>query len=138
MERREFVRLLAVALVTAFPTSLAWSQPPNKPRRVGVLMSASLSDPTIKRAWDALVDGLRGQGWEEGRNVVFEGRFSGPDPARFPDLAKELVALKVDVILGGNMQAIEAARSATATIPIVMAGVMNPVGLGSVASVASL
>ena len=79
------------------------------------------------------MDGLRGHGWEEGRNVVFEGRFSGPDPARFPDLAKELVALKVDVILGGNMQAIEAARSATATIPIVIAGVMNPVGLGSVA-----
>ena len=50
----------------------------------------------------------------------------------------ELVALKVDVIVAGNMQAIEAARRATATVPIVMAGPMNPVGLGSVASVASL
>jgi hypothetical protein len=40
--------------------------------------------------WDTLVDGLREHGWEEGRNVVLEGRFSGPDPARFPDLALEL------------------------------------------------
>ena len=77
-----------------------------------------------------MVDGLREHGWEEGRNVMFEVRYAGPDPARFPDLAKELVALKVDVIVAGNMQAIEAARRATATIPIVMAGANEPGRIG--------
>ena len=143
MKRRGFIRFLggaglAAVLLAAFSTTLAWSQPPDKPRRVGTLGSGSVSDPSNRRLLDAMVDGLREHGWEDGRNVVLEGRFAGPDPARFPDLAKELVALKVDVIVAGNMQAIEAARRATATIPIVMAGPTNPVGLGSVASVASL
>jgi len=143
LKRWEFLRfvcgaVLAAVLAAAFSTTLAWSQSPDKPRRVGVLVGASLSDPGIRRLWDALVDGLREHGWVEGRNVIFEVRETGPDPARFPDLAMELVALKVDVIVGANMQAIEAARRATATVPIVMAGPMNPVGLGSVASVASL
>src|SRR5262245_29068272 len=143
MKRREFIRFvggaaLAAVLGAAFSATLAWSQSPAKPRRVGLLVGGSLSDPGVRRIWQVLVDGLREHGWEEGRNVTFEVRESGPDPARLPDLAKELVALKVDVIVGGNMQSIEAARRATATVPIVMAGVMNPVGMGSVASVASL
>src|SRR5262245_43381641 len=144
MKRREFTGLLggavawllAVALVAAFLTS-AWSQPTDKPRRVGLLVGGSLSDPGVRRAWQALEDGLREHGWVEGRNVLLEVR-SGTDPTRFTDLAMELIALKVDVIVGGNMQSIEAARRATATVPIVMAGVMNPVGLGSVASPTSL
>ena len=122
MKRREFFRfvggaVLAAVLGAAFSTTLAWSQSPDKPRRVGVLVGASLSDPGIRRLWNALVDGLREHGWVEGRNVIFEVRETGPDPARFPDLAMELVALKVDVIVGANMQAIEAARRATATVP---------------------
>ena len=132
MKRRGFIRFLggaglAAVLLAAFSTTLAWGQPPDKPRRVGTLGSGSVSDPSNIRLLDAMVDGLREHGWEDGRNVVLEGRYAGPDPARFPDLAKELVALKVDVIVAGNMQAIEAARRATATIPIVMAGPTNPV-----------
>ncbi|MFZ0851763.1 MAG: ABC transporter substrate-binding protein [Hyphomicrobiaceae bacterium] len=141
MKRREFIRFvggeaLAAVLVAAFSTTLAWSQPPDKPRRVGLLVGLSLSDPGVRRHWQALLDGLREHGWVEGRNVIIEIRETGPDLARFPDLAKELVELKVDVIVAGNMQSIEAARRATATVPIVMAGAMNPVGLGSVASLA--
>jgi putative ABC transport system substrate-binding protein len=132
-----FGAVVAAALVSTLPLA-AWGQPPDKPRRVGLLVGGSPSDPVVRRVWQALVDGLREHGWEEGRNLVFESRFAGPDPARFPDLAMELVALKVDVIVGANMQSIEAARRATATIPIVMAGAMNPVGMGSVASPASL
>src|SRR5262245_55637347 len=139
MKRREFIRFLggaslAAVLVAAFSTSLAWSQSPDKPRRVGLLVGGSLSDPGVRRHWQTLVDALREHGWVEGLSVMIEVRETGPDPARFPDLAKELVALKVDVIVAGNMQSIEAARRATETVPIVMAGAMNPVGLGSVAS----
>ena len=137
MVGRGFGMLLAglLSLLVLFPAA---AQDGAKPRSVGLLVGGSLSDPVVRRVWRALVDGLREHGWVEGRNVMFEVRETGPDPARFPDLAKELVALKVDVIVGGNMQSIEAARRATATVPIVMAGVMNPVGLGSVASIASL
>ena len=126
MKRREFIRFLggvglAAVLLAAFSTTLASSQPPDKPRRVGALGSERRWRTLNQTHLERLVDGLREHGWEDGRNLVLEGRFAGPDPARFPDLAKELVALKVDVIVAANMQAIEAARRATATIPIIMA-----------------
>jgi putative ABC transport system substrate-binding protein len=107
-----------------------------KPRRVGVLVASSPSDPAVKLNFEALVDGLRQHGWEEGRNIVLEGRFTGPDPSRLPALAEELVAANVDVILAGTTQAIEALRGKTATIPIVMVSITDPVGSGLVASLA--
>ena len=105
-------------------------------RRVGVLMSGSLMDPFVKRLLEALADGLREQGWEDRRNVLIEARFAGSDLARFPELAAELVALNVDVIVAGTTQTIEAARRKTATIPIVMVNPSDPVGSGFVASFA--
>ena len=114
----------------------AQAQDGAKPRRVGVLIAWSLSDPVSKRTWQALVDGLRELGWEDGRNLVLETRFSGPDPARYHELAAELVALKVDVIVAGNSQSVEAARRKTTTIPIVMLNVTDPVTSGFVASLA--
>ena len=123
-------------MFTVLSASLAWSQPPGNPRRVGILLIASPADPGIKRNWQALVDGLRDYGWEEGRNVVLEARFLGSGPAQFPDLAAELVSLNVDVILTSITPAITAARSKTATIPIIMVGPADPVGSGFVASLA--
>src|SRR5262245_7947343 len=134
MKRREFILSRAVVwplatfLVTAFWTTLVWSQPPDKRRRVAVVTSGVQTDPVVRQVWQALVDGLRKHGWEEGRNVVLEGRFAGPGaPARYHELAAELVALKVDVIVCGNSQATEAARRKTATIPVVMVNVTDPV-----------
>src|SRR5262245_35339166 len=82
MKRRELIRFLggaalAAVLVAAFSTTLAWSQPPDKPRRVGLLLSASLSDPGIRRGWDALVDALREHGREEGRNWCWKAGSQG-------------------------------------------------------------
>ena len=129
MKRREFIRFLggaalAAVLVAAFSTTLAWSQPPDKPRRVGVLRE-SLSDPV-----DQTLVGRPG-GWPArarlgGGTQRDAGRPVPGGSGALPRLAKELVALKVDVIVAGNMQSIEAARRATATIPIVMAGPTNP------------
>jgi putative tryptophan/tyrosine transport system substrate-binding protein len=132
-------RLLLVGALAAFVATLsfeAWSQPPDMLRRVGVLMNGSLTDPVIRRDWQALVDGLRKHGWEEGRNVALEGRFAGADVARFHELAAELVALKVDVVICANAQATEAARRKTATIPIVMVNVSDPITLGFAATLA--
>ena len=130
------LRFAAVALLAPLLLMPAVAQDGAKPRRVGVLMNGSLTDPVIRRDWQALVDGLRKHGWEEGRNVVLEGRFAGPDVARFHELAAELVALKVDVVMCANSQATEAARRKTATIPLVMVNVTDPITLGFVATLA--
>src|SRR5262245_46540476 len=126
--------ILAVALVAAFSSTVVRSQSAEKPRRVGTLMPGRASDWADVRTMQALVEGLREHGWEEGRNMVPEARFAGPDPARFLELAAELVVLKVDVIIAGNPQSIGAARRNTTTIPIIMAGPTDPVKMGFVAS----
>ena len=75
-------------------------------------------------------------GWIEGRNIRFEDRWAEGDDARYPPLAAELVALPVDAFLTWSTPAVLAAKQATAKIPIVMATVADPVGVGAVASLA--
>jgi putative ABC transport system substrate-binding protein len=132
MRRRYFFALLGVA--AAWPFGVRAQQA--KARRIGTIENASASDSAIRPIWQVFVDSLRERGWEEGRNVVFERRYGGSDPTRYPDLAAELVALNVDVIVVANTQAAAAARSKTATIPIIVVGVADPVGSGLVASLA--
>src|SRR5512145_1078033 len=132
-------KICAVALAALLSLLIlhpAMAQDGAKPKRVGVLMAGSLTDPFTNSLWKALVHGLRELDWEEGRNVLIEGRFAGPDPTRFPELAAELVALNVDLIVAGTTQAIDAARRKTTTIPIVMVTPSDPVGSGFVASFA--
>jgi putative ABC transport system substrate-binding protein len=128
------LRLAAAVLLASLVLIPAVAQDGAKPRRIGVLTASSLADPATKRSWDALVDGLRERGWEEGRNLVLDGRFAGSDVARFHELAGELVALKVDVIVAANTPSTVAARRKTTTIPIVMLNITDPVALGLVAS----
>ena len=76
-------------------------------------------------------------GYVEGKTIAFEYRFAAGKPERLPDLAAELVRLKVDVIVAGAPQEIRAAKEASSTIPIVMLGTpVNPVAAGFVASLA--
>ena len=77
---------------------------------------------------------LRDLGWLDGQNVAIEYRYAAGDLARFPALVDEFVRLKPDVIVAGNHQAAVALRRATAAIPIVVAVLIDPVGLGLVAS----
>jgi putative ABC transport system substrate-binding protein len=86
---------------------------------------------------DGLLQGLRELGYVEGQNIVIEYRFSEGKDERLPELAAELVNLKVDLILASGTPASVAARQATSTIPIVMGGLAaSPVELGFVASLA--
>ena len=117
--------LLAVPLA-------AEAQPPGKVYRIGFLSP----NPPPAHLWEALLDGLRERGYLEGRNLIFERRFSEGQAERFPELAAELVRLRVDLILVPTTPAALAAKHATQTIPIVMTSALDPVGAGLVASLA--
>lgn len=127
------------ALVVALAAGLfaaplaAEAQPGGKVPRVGVLISLSRGDPPESLAF---LDGLRERGYVEGQNVAIEWRGAEGQASRFPALAAELVGRDVDIIVATVNPAIQAARAATKTIPIVMVTPSDPVGLGFVRSLA--
>src|SRR5262245_20289006 len=85
---------------------------------------------------EALRAGLRDMGYVEGTNLIIESRWADGNYERLPALARDLVGLKVDLILTSGTPGTRAARSATATIPIIMVTSGDPVALGLVASLA--
>ena len=125
---------LAVVLTLGLlaPVS-AKAQPSPSPRRIGILLA--LLSPDSKEA-QAFRQGLRDAGYTEGRDVSIEWRWANGDYARLPKLAAELVERKVDVIVADITAAIQEAKRATSTIPIVMAIVADPVGSGLVSNLA--
>lgn len=129
MRRREFILLTGSAALCSFS---AHAQQAGKVPRIGYLGVTSASDrPALL---DAFRQGLRELGWIEGQNIVIDYRFAEGRLDRLPDLAAELVRLKVDVVVSLGTQGVTAAKNATRTIPIVMIGV--PVGIGLIASLA--
>ena len=132
MRRREFIALVGGAV--ACPMGVCAQQQAGKVPRIGYLGVTSPSDrPPLL---DTFRQGLRELGWIEGQNIVIDYRFAEGRLDRLPDLAAELVRLKVDVIVSLGTQGVTAAKSATKTIPIVMIGVRDPVGTGLIASLA--
>jgi putative ABC transport system substrate-binding protein len=130
--RRLFVTTLCLSVLAAPLSSFA--QQKGKVWRIGFLGSATASG-TAPRV-DALRAGLRDLGYVEGKNLVIEFRSAEEKYERLSDLAAELVRLKVDIIVTAGTAGILAAKSATTTIPIVMAQSADPVALGLVASLA--
>ena len=108
----------------------AEAQQPVKVFRIGYLAAGGSGPP------QAFLQGLRDLGYVEGKNIVFEYRAPEEKSGRFTYLAPELVRLKVDVIVAEGAGAIRAAKNASATIPIVMAHVNDPIVLGLVDSLA--
>jgi putative ABC transport system substrate-binding protein len=104
------------------------AQRPGKIPRIGFL-----GDTPGPHA-EALRQGLHDVGYMEGQNLIIEYRLAQGKGERLPALAAELVQLPVDVIIAPGGQASRAAKQATSTIPIVMAPVGNPEGLGLVAT----
>ena len=130
MNRRRFVRVIAGGLAIA--GSVTEGQAAATVYRVGFLLGAS--EESVASLFGALREGLRDLGYVEGRNLVFEARYAGGKMERLPDLAAELVRLRVDVIVTGTNFHVAAVRQATATIPVVMIFVEDPVGSGFIAS----
>ena len=121
---------LALSILSA-PVS-ANAQQRGKVPRIGYLGSSSPS--AVPHLVDAFRQGLRDLGYVEGQNIAIEYRWAEGRLERLPNLAADLVRLKVDVIFGSNTPGTVAAKKATTTIPIVMAVVGDPVGSGLVAS----
>jgi ABC-type uncharacterized transport system substrate-binding protein len=132
------MRRIGLAVVLAVSLTLAplaaEAQPPGKVYRMGYLYSGSAT--SSPRAPEAFREGLRELGWVEGRNIVIDYRFAEGRFDRLPDLAAELVRLKVNVIVAWPTPPAIAAKNATGTIPIVMIGVGYPIELGLIASLA--
>jgi putative tryptophan/tyrosine transport system substrate-binding protein len=132
MRRREFITLISSA-------SVAWSlaaraQEPK--RRIGMLMPLLENNPEGEPRVRAFVDGLQQLGWTDGHNVRIDIRWGGGIPADRDKYAAELVALAPDVIFASASVNVAALQRITRSVPIVFAGVVDPVGAGFVASLA--
>jgi putative tryptophan/tyrosine transport system substrate-binding protein len=124
--------LVATLILAALHT--AGAQQPKKVPRIGLLSSGSVS--STKEGAEAFRQGLKELGYVENESIVIEYRYSEGVGERLPNLATELLQLKIDVIVAIGTPASQAAKNATKTIPIVMIGVTDPVGTGLVASLA--
>jgi putative ABC transport system substrate-binding protein len=134
MHRRDFISLLSGA--SAWPIA-ARAQKRERMRRIGVLVAGlAADDPEWQARGTAFVQELAKLGWTDGRNVRIDTRFGLGDPDRQRKYATELVALAPDVILAGGAPAVAALQTATRTVPIVFANIVDPVGNGFVASLA--
>jgi putative ABC transport system substrate-binding protein len=132
----KWVGIFAIALTFAFSGAGAWAQQPKKVSRIGYL---STTDPARESARFELIRlALRERGYIEGQNIAIEYRYTEGNPDRAPELATELVRLKVDIIVvSGGDTWIRAAKNATKTIPIVMMGAgSDPVEAGLIESLA--
>jgi putative tryptophan/tyrosine transport system substrate-binding protein len=131
-----FRRIVICLPLTVFllTVSFAEAQQPGKIARIGLLDSSTASGMAV--LLDAFRQELSKLGWIEGKNIAFEYRFAEQKIDRLPELAAELVRLRLDLIVVLGRAPGLAAKSATTTIPIVMVNVGDPVGTGLVASLA--
>ena len=126
--------IVTVTLIIFAAAFTADAQQPKKVPRIGYLSGVSPS--AISDRTEAFRQGLRELGYVEGKNIVIEYRWAEGRVDRLPDLATELVRLKVEVIVTSGPTPTRSTKEATVTIPIVMTQVGDPVGNGFVASLA--
>ena len=130
--RREFITLLGGAAV-AWPLA-ARAQQPDRMRHIGVLMGYAENDSEAQAWVAAFREGLQKLGWTEGRNIRIDTRWAASDAEAIQRFAQELVALQPDLILSHGTPATATLLQQTRTIPILFAGVSDPVGSGFVPS----
>jgi putative ABC transport system substrate-binding protein len=126
--------LFLAATLWLFSVNLAHAQQTGKVARIGFLDASTAAGGAV--LVDAFRQEMTKRGWIEGKNIIIEYRFAEQKRERLPELAADLIRLKVDLIVVAGGPAVLAAKGATTTIPIVMATVADPVGSGLVASLA--
>ena len=133
MRRREFIAGLGGT--AAWPVA-ARAQQAERVRRVGVLIGLAEEDPETQGRLAAFRQGMQNRGWREGRNLQIDYRWAGPEAERVTFYAAELVRTQPDLILAITSPSVAALQRATRTIPIVFAGIGDPVGQRFVAGLA--
>src|SRR5262245_312491 len=129
--------LVLILALLAAPLAANAQQPAGKVYRIGILYASTGFDPNADPTERALIDGLREHGYVVGQNLLIEFRSAYGKFERLPELAAELVAIPVDLILVPGPWQVRAAKQATATIPIVFGALgVDPVEDGLVASLA--
>ena len=131
MRRREFIG--GVLSTAAWPLA-ARAQQPEQMRRVGVLMNRAADSSEGQARVTAIQQRLQQLGWSNGQNLLIDVRWGAEDPDLERKGAAELAALAPDVVLAGGTLSVIAMLHESRTIPVVFAGVADPVGLGVVAS----
>jgi putative tryptophan/tyrosine transport system substrate-binding protein len=137
MRRRAFTALICSAAVRGsvggavalLSTRLLSAQTRDKAYRIGFL-----GNRVTPSMWQAFLDGLRERGWDQSRNLIIESRWAEGRVERYPELAGELVALNLDVLVASAPPGVRAAKQATRTIPIIMMAVSDPVEMGLITS----
>ena len=135
LQSRRRVLMVAAGTLLVAPHSIVAQQPP-KVWRIGVITTRARPVSLEADFLGAWVPRLRELGYVEGRDFTVEWRFADGNNERLPDLAAELMRLQPDLIMASGTPAARAMQKATSTIPIVIAGVADPVGFGLVASLA--
>ncbi|HEV8312137.1 MAG TPA: ABC transporter substrate binding protein, partial [Burkholderiaceae bacterium] len=132
--RRQLLLFAGACALSATSPHTLRAQPAAKVHRVGILVLGAASENAVDV--DVFRERLGQLGYVEGRNLVLQTRFANGQVETLRARASDLVQLGVDVIVTITTPAAQAAKAATTTIPIVMAGSANPVELGLVASLA--
>ena len=131
LKRRNFITLLSGAV--AWPLAARAQQ---GVRRIAIMMNLAADDPEGQARVAAFLQGLQEAGWVVGRNAQIDIRWGLGDAERARKVVTESLALMPDVIFGTTFPIVAAAQQATRTVPIVFAGLIDPVGAGLVASLA--
>jgi ABC-type uncharacterized transport system substrate-binding protein len=134
IQNLEWLGIFAIVVAITMCGAVAEAQQTGKVARIGILDPSTASGSTV--LWEAFRQELSKLGWIEGKNLTIEYRFSEQKNERLPELAAELVRRKIDLIVVAGTPSALAAKSATTTIPIVMASAPDPVAAGLVASLA--
>jgi ABC-type uncharacterized transport system substrate-binding protein len=132
MKRRDFISFIGSMAVT-WPVS-AWAQQPERMRRIGVLLAVAESDVDVRKGIGIFQRTLQELGWKDGHNIRIDYRWGNADPERIQALAKELVNLQPDVLVGHSTPSAKGFLKQTHSIPIVFLTVTDPLGQGLVAS----
>ena len=132
MKRREFITLLGGAAAT-WPMAARAQQ---GMRRVAVIMITPEADPLGQGRLKAFLQGMEKFDWIEGRNIRMDIRWAGGSPERMSEIVAEILPLKPDVIVANGTPTVAALKRATSTVPVVFAGINEPVVQGFVASMA--
>jgi putative tryptophan/tyrosine transport system substrate-binding protein len=130
MRRRDFIKSIGGAAVLPHAVHAQ-----DRTARVGVLMAIAETDPESKRLAAALETGLDAAGWHKGRNLELTYRWGASNPDQHSRYAEELVRAAPDILVAFGTPSLISLHKTTTTIPIVFAGISDPVGQGFVASI---